>query len=228
MTHKTYNSLYYWQRVMEKSEYTFEKVFNDDKLTPESLICHFVITNCYGPSGANTWIAFPNVDAVIGFLRHVFIPTAFIEWFSHERSMGVLSIERTWEEWLDLYRDSEKCKYKGEIPIIKENIKKLDEIWNLTDQEEMVNALVTFAVEFEEIWTKDNAVFFYFQLFKSPTEVGNYIIDAYKEENLLERIHDQLGVTVEEWRDITEQVYESLFMKKRFIDILNNNIKDIL
>lgn len=56
------------------------------------------------------------------------------------------------------------------------------------------------------------------------------MINSYEnsEETDISVLEDQLGVTKEEWLNICSTVYENYFMKRKFIEILNNRINDTL
>lgn len=226
MQHKSFDTVYFWRNFMEKSKYSWERVL-DERMTERSVFGHFVIVNCYGGEFLNNWISFPNSKALLGFLKYVFLPTAYVEWFDREDSDGFISIEADPAAWIDLLKASKKERYHKEIPVMEKELFKIESLWPLEEADCMAE-LKKFAEQFTEQWTKSHDVFFQLQVFQSPEEVGQYLIDVYEEDQLTERIKEQLNVSKEELKEMTAQMHGNEFMKRKFMDLLNNCVVDLV
>lgn len=218
-----YDTYYYWENIVNKAK--IDNPFAGDPITEESVFFHGVVINCHGGS-YERWLHFPNNQALLGFLNYVFVIMAFFAFLSNETE---LLIQGNLDDMLDIMTDSEKCSQKDSIPEMREFSSQIRELWN-SDNEKCFDELKKFLKNYNERWNKDNELFSYFDVFKSPIELGKYMVDSYQnsEEADISMLEDQMGVTKGEWLNICSTVYENDFMKRRFTEILNNRIKDML
>jgi len=151
---------------------------------------------------------------------------AFFSFLSNETE---LLIQGDIDEMLDIMTDSEKCSQKYLIPEMREFSSQIRQLWNC-DGVKCFDELKNFLVKYNERWNKGLELFSYIDVFKSPLELGEFIVDSYEnsEQTDISMIEDQLGVTRDEWLNICSTVNENDFMKRKFTEILNNRIKDML
>lgn len=228
MKKSKYNSYYYWENLINKEEGIWENPFKDMLITQESKFSHYVAVNCYGES-QDVWAYYPSVKALLGFLQYVYIPTAF-NILLLDKNIEELAIPMcTAEELLEAASEGTKTVNKEYIPIMEQELMELKRLWQL-DDEECYRGLQKFQVEFNSNWNSRNDIFCYFDIFESPIEVGRYIIESYENDEIvdLERIEEYLGVKKEEWLHICETLYDSDFMKRKFVEVLNNRIEDMI
>ncbi|MFZ3129788.1 MAG: hypothetical protein WA125_01490 [Desulfosporosinus sp.] len=218
-----YDNYYYWENIVKK--YKGVNPFANDSITEESVFFHGVIINCHGGS-YERWLHFPNNEALLGFLNYIFMSMAFVSFLSNETE---LLMQGDLDEMLDIMTDSEKCSQKDLIPEMREFSSQIRELWNC-DGENCFDELKKFMVNYNERWNKDLEIFSYIEVFKSPFELGKYMVDTYEKskEADISMLEDQLGVSKGEWLKICSTVYENDFMKRKFTEILNNRIKDML
>lgn len=218
-----YDNNYFWENVAKKEK--SDNPFATDPITEESVFFHGVLTNCHGDS-YERWIHLPNVEALFGFLNYVFVTMAFFTFLSKEKE---LLIQGDLDEILDIMNTSEKCTRKDLIPEMREFSFQIRELWNC-EGEKCLDELKQFLKKYNERWNKELELFSYFDVFKSPYELGKYMVDSYENSEMVDisMLEDQLGVTKAEWLKICSSVYENDFMKRTFIVILNNRIKDML
>lgn len=218
-----YDNNYYWENIAKKGK--CDNPFAADPMTEESVFFHGVITNCHGDS-YERWLHLPNIHALLGFLNYVFVPMAFYAFLSKERE---LLIQANLDEMLDIMTDSEKCSEKDLIPEMREFSTQIRDLWNCGG-EKCFDELKKFLTGYNERWSKHLELFSYFNIFKAPYELGKYLVDAYEKSEMVDisMLEDQLGVSKREWLNICNTVYENDFMKRKFIEILNNRIKDTL
>ncbi|MDD4494468.1 MAG: hypothetical protein PHV32_09015 [Eubacteriales bacterium] len=218
-----YDNYHYWKNFVKNGK--SDDPFATDPITEESVFFHGVIINCRGES-YKRWLHFPNNEALLGFLNYVFVSMAFFSFLSNETE---LLIQGDIDEMLDIMIDSEKCSQKDLIPEMREFSSQIRELWNC-DGGKCFDELKKFLVKYNERWNKGLELFSYIDVFKSPLELGEFIIDSYEnsEQTDISMIEDQLGVTKDEWLNICNTVYENDFIKRKFTEILNNRIKDML
>lgn len=217
-----YDNFYYWENIIKKDK--SDNPFADDPITEESVFFHGVIINCHGES-YESWLHFPNVEALLGFLQYVFVPTAFFTFLSGE--VDIIIPQANLDELLDIMADSKKCSKQELIPQMREFSSRFEDLWNC-DYDKCLNELKKFSQDFNEHWNRGYELFSYFNVFKSPYELGKYLVDSYEnsEEVNITWLEDKLEVSKEEWLRICSTVYENDFMKRKFTEILNNRMKD--
>jgi hypothetical protein len=151
-----YDSLNYWQHNLKKNEYIGENIFNKLRVQDDTIVLHMVLVNCYGES-RDTWAAYPNSYAVLGYLRYVFLPSSFFTWLTRETEISIPN--GTIEELMEIFEDSEKCNYKESIPSMYKQVSHLNELWKL-DSDEIFIGLKEFAKQVHEQWNQSRDVFF--------------------------------------------------------------------
>ncbi len=218
-----YNNCYYWENIVKKDK--CDNPFANEPITEESVFFHGVIINCHGES-YERWLHFPNNEALCGFLNYVFVPMSFFAFLSNETE---LLSQGNLDEVLDIMSESEKCNKKELIPQMREFSNQLDMLWNC-DREKCYGELKKFLTHYNERWNQGHELFSYCDVFKSPLELGKYMVDLYENSEELEisMLEDQLEVSKGEWLNICSTVYENDFMRRKFTEILNNKLKDML
>ena len=216
-----YDNYYYWENIVKKDKRI--NPFANDPITEETVFFHGVIINCHGDSYVR-WLHFPNNKALLGFLNHIFVSIAFFSFLSNEIKFLV---QCNLDEMLDIMSTSNKCSKKDLIPEMREFHTQIRALWTC-DGENFFDELKMFLADYNERWNKDFELLSYIDVFKSPFELGKYLIDSYEnsENTNINMLEFQLGVSKEEWLNICSTVYENDFMKRKFTEILNNRIKD--
>lgn len=221
-----YDSLYFWEQMLDKSDGVLS-IFKDKPIVPESVFFHGVIVNCNSTNLIDEWFCFPEVKALLGFIKYIYLPTAYFMFLGNEEELNFVYADgNTLLEHMESHKD---CNNKHMIPDMRDFIEKIDGIFNSED-DSILNELKHFSDTFQKSFNKGVDRFAYFNIFQNPSEVGKFLLNSYKDdENMdINDIESQLGVSAEEWLNICENVYENAFMRKRFIEILNNRIEDML
>jgi len=168
-----YDNYYYWENVVNKDR--FDNPFADDPITEESLFFHGVAIDCHGEC-YERWLHFPYIEASLGFLNYIFLPMAFYAFLSNGSE---LLTQGNLDEMLDIMSDSETCSQKDLIPQMRESSKQLGEIWNCCDSEKWFGELKKFSAHYNEHWNQGHELFSYLDVFKSPTEIGKFLVETY-------------------------------------------------
>ncbi|WP_251860776.1 hypothetical protein [Clostridium sp. Marseille-Q2269] len=88
----------------------------------------------------------------------------------------------------------------------------------------MIYELKKYCYEFNTQW-QDSARIFNIDIYSSGKEIIDKIS---KEENFLEVIEEDIGMSINALKEITKDLHHNLFMKNNFIKILNSNIGCII
>lgn len=221
-----YKQYYFWENVLKNNEEVWKNSFRNMPLSRSSRFINTVVVDCNKGVVEDNWAYYPNIEALLGFVHHVFLPTVFALILFAESEEFVTPMADV-KELLEHTEEVSDDVMRELIPIMRKQNEELENIWNL-DEEEMWRELINFSQEFYEIWGKGLDVFFYFNIFKTPMEVGDYLIEEYEKDKMLDYFEDESGMSREEWVSTCTGVYESDFLRKKFIDVLNNRAKDIL
>ena len=219
-----YDNFYYWQYKVEEEK--ADNPFVLEPITEESVFFHGVIAYVQGLS-YERWLHFPHLEALLGYLNHIFVPAAFNMFLTEEFEISMPHVNL--EELLNILNDSASCNRKELIPQMREFSRQLRELWNL-DRKKCFAELEKIVLDYSERWSSGVKLFSYFNVFKTPLELGHYMIATYEnsEEADIAVLEEQLGVSKEEWLSICARVYEDEAVKGRFMEILNKRINDLL
>ena len=109
------------------------------------------------------------------------------------------------------------------MEIAKKENERLNSLWKLSE-EEILQELKKFQKEISEVWRCELSYFTYFEIYENPIEIFETNIKDYEEAGVLEQLEEALGMSKDDWLDTCRKTYESEFMKRKFIDILNNRL----
>jgi hypothetical protein len=221
-----YKHYYFWENILKNNEEVWKNSFRNMPLTQDSKFINTVIVDCNNSVMEDNWVYYPNVEALLGFIHHVFLPTAFALILFSEQGEFITPMA-TAKELLDLAKEMDEVKNRDLIEVMEKQDAELKSIWTM-DKKEIWMSLQNFTQRFNEIWGKTMDVFFYYNIFNTPTEIGKYLINEYEKDQMLDYFEDESGLTKEEWLSTCNAVYDNDFLRMKFIDILNNRTKDII
>jgi hypothetical protein len=221
---KKYDNFFYWQYKVEEEK--ADNPFVHEPITENSVFFHGVIAYVQGLS-YERWLHFPYLEALLGYLNHIFVPAAFYMFLTEEIEIVMPHVNL--EELLNLLNDSESCNKKELIPPMREFNRRLRELWNL-EREECFAELEKIAVDYGVQWSSGVKLFSFFNIFQTPLELGHYMVETYEnsEEADITVLEKQLGISKEEWLSICAQASENESMRSKFTEILNTRINDLL
>lgn len=220
-----YNTLEYWKDAITEEE-VWTGPFKNLPITEKSLFIHSVIVNCNDADGyIDAWACFPDIQALLGFIEYVFLPTAFSIWLNGLEDDEDEEEEalKTAEEILDAYVGLQNHKYKKELLAMRSNIAEIDSFWDLDDKKCLLY-LEQFAKKMYSQWAGPIEKFFYFHIFKSPVEIGKYVVDSFEEDKLLDIMEEDMGLTKKQWEYIYNNIYHNEKNEYRFFEILNDKL----
>jgi len=221
-----YRQYYFWENVLKNNEEAWKNSFRNMPLTHNSKFVNTVVVDCNNGVMEDNWVYYPSADALLGFIHHVFLPTAFALILFTESGEFVTPMA-TAKELLDSVEGMNEDKNRVLIDIMRKQEAELESIW-YADADEIWDRLCKFSLEFNQIWSKGMDVFFYYNIFNTPMEVGEYLVKEYEKDQMLDYFEDESGMSKEEWLNTCRGVYENDFLRVKFLDILNNRTKDII
>ncbi|NFS20893.1 hypothetical protein FDE82_01915 [Clostridium botulinum] len=215
-----YNDLFYWENLLLKRENVWSGNFKDIPISPKSLFINTTIIDYEKNIFDNNWAVYPNVEFLLGFVKYIFIPTVFFCYTNNTNEEIVTPIVSK-EELLGEIKTL--CRNENSIVEIEYFI---DKAYNLCELNEchLIEELKKYCLEFNRQWEK-NARIFHINIYSSGKEIIEKIS---KEDNFLEVIEEDIGMSIDTLKEITKDLHHNLFMKNNFIKILNNQIGCII
>lgn len=212
----------FWKQKIEENEPFWEGLFENKPITQSSVILNPVIMNPYSDQTENSWIVYPNPQSVIGYLKYLYLPTAFIGLIEEEMDNPYYFVEDL-IVLLDELKE-ENINKMNVISIMERDYIQLDELWDMSESA-CLEKVVEWTRNFNKTWNWHN-VSLNVHLFRSPKEAMNYVIKAYETQELgIEQLENDLGFTVQQLREISsDAIFTNEFMKRKFIDLLDNRL----
>jgi len=230
MYKKNYDSIHYWDALKDKND-LFEGSFNNLPLTKESIFINSVIFN--KGEILDSWAYYPNAKVLLGFIKYVFLPSCYFNLFikdeEDEEEAVIVDVEHPdiVVELLQNLSDLEENNIvinKDNIQEILNDVEEIDEMWSLDDNE-CIDRLILFLEGFNEKWSeKSEEVFFYLNIYSSPAEIADYLVNGYEEDGMYDLFEKDIEYTKEEFLNIANNVYGNKFLERKFIEILNNQL----
>jgi hypothetical protein len=212
-----WDSLNFWK---EKAGGTIsvELYFNESELNPRSIFIWTEMTMPM-PSGSTvgSWLWFPEPKALVGYLKHVLFPSYFGIWLVREEWDTSEDEFLPVEKMLDDAEKAAECRYKQDIPLMREIIKDFDKLFDQEDRL-VIEQLKNIENKFNIRWENTPTWCFKIQIFSSPFDVGKEIIDRIEDEEL--DIDEELGMTTDEWLSVCKDIYQAEDHKEIFINEL--------
>lgn len=214
-----YNQYWYWENMVLSENPLWSNSFKNLNLTRDSVFVYSMIMCKERGILKNNWAYYPNLESLVGFIEHVFMPTAFFTWLDDEHEFKVPVA--TSAEVLDIM--SVGYKNSKEIDGMWKDVERIQKVWN-TDSSCCVDKLRKFSNSFNERWKINDEKLLYFRIFENPREIADFVFIGENEDVFEEVIEEDIGMTKKQWQETCENVYDNKFLSNRFVDILNNKV----
>ena len=153
MSTRNWGSMGFWATLYKTKQPSLESPFKSEPLTEKSI---YIWSEIGAPKHSGIingqWNWFPKPEALAGFLRFIELPMYFGIWLVREEWDTEPNRFRRAEELLSLAEISEQCRFKFEIPDMKDLIYQLDTLSDLPDAE-IRSGLKDVAKDFNKHWS---------------------------------------------------------------------------
>lgn len=222
---ENYNSFDYWENVIRENKTIRGHMFMQKPPTEKCLYFHTLI---FSKSNGinNIWGYFPNVRSLIGYLQYSFLQESFYKWI-HGRDKLITNIPSISVE--KIIEEGEKCKKitKDIADKMKKDYKFLSKLWDMPSKD-AERELRKFLREFNKKWMGDNREFIYIKLFKSPEEVGEFVVSSATMTNSEDELENKIGMKIEEWKNLCENTLKDKVKAEKFREILLKKLSEVL
>lgn len=219
-----FDDLTFWQDRVQDEEYI--DLFDDDELTSDSVISYGCIVDC-NSTGISEWLKFPDVYAFLGFLNYIFVPTSLMNFFADECGGYIVAELHDLPYLLHEY-NSMLDQDKEMMPNIEFWEDAMRHLWRIRDRNTCVAQTKELLKALNKQWNKKLNKFSSIEMFGSPREVGDFVVSYYTSgEVTLDDMKHDLKVTKNEWLTVCDNALNNSFIKRQFIEMLNNKLPEI-
>ncbi|MBA8969676.1 truncated hemoglobin YjbI [Clostridium butyricum] len=222
---ENYNSFDYWENVIRENKTIRGHMFMQKPPTEKSLYFHTLIFS-KGNGMNNIWGYFPNVKSLIGYLQYSFLQESFYKWIHGKDKLITripsISVEKVIE-------DGERAKKitKEIANKMKKDYQFLSKLWDMPSRD-AERELKKFLREFNKKWIGDNREFLYIKLFKSPKEVGDFVVSSATITNSEGELESKIGMKIDEWLNLCENTLKDKKCAEKFRQILLKRLSEVL
>lgn len=221
----SYDSFNYWDGLISANNTIRAHMLMKKLPTPKSIYVHSLIF-CKDRGLSNSWGYFPDVMALVGYIEYSFLQEAFYQWiYCKERPVSIIpsmSVENIISEG----QKSKKITIEEALNM-RRHLAMIQKCWKLPN-DKVITHLREFIRDFNRTWAGDQTEFLYLKIFKTPAELGDFVINSSHLTNTEEGLKNKLGLTVEEWKEICSKADKDKAQGERFRKILLKDLTEVL
>lgn len=221
---ENYNSFCYWENVISKNKTIRGHMFMQKPPTEKSIYFHTLI---FGNKNGinNIWGYFPNMRSLIGYIQYSFLQEAFYKWIYGKDKLVTriphLTVDKIIHEGEKLKKINRQTAYN-----MRKDYDFFTKLWGMpSNRIEM--ELRKFTTDFNKKWMGDNTEFIYIKIFRTPKELGEFVISSSLLTSTEKELEDKIGMSLDDWRDICESAVTDQVKGKIFREILLKKLSEV-
>ena len=173
----------------------------------------------------NIYAYFPDVKSLLGYIQYSFLQEAFYKWIYCKKGM-VIDIPSIPVDEIILNGYNDGMITKETYKTMMDNYNRVKNMWSLS-REDILTELPKFAREFNKTWFGTNKEFLYMKIFKTPVELGEFVVESTMLTNSENEFKDKVGVSIEKWAEICKNVNKDKKVNEEFRKILKRNLSEV-
>ncbi len=206
-----------------KDHSLWEGYFNNKEITNNSKIIYTGILNSDKNILKCGWAVYPCIYSLLGFLQHVFLPTALFSLFDHE-SDGFLIPVSTFNIVIDeVSKVNDSDINIASINLMKESHDFIDKLWHF-DYDLLNLELKSFCETFNNTWGTDPNKKLFIKILDNPSDTFNFIKDSIGWEDYEEFVEEEISMSLDTFKFTCDNAITEPLLNKILVDILNTNI----
>ncbi|MDS0525641.1 hypothetical protein NNC19_08125 [Clostridium sp. SHJSY1] len=222
---QNYNSFKYWENIIRENSTIRGHMFMQNPPDPKSLYIHTLIFSKKNGIN-NNYAYFPDSKILLGYIQYSFLQEAFYKWIYGKNKV----INQIPCEPVDTIIENGLTKglIDEKTALVMSNYyTRIKKLWDLPN-ERIVPELIQFAREFNKSWFGNDEEFLYIKIFKNPIELGEFVKESAMITNSKKDFESKIGVTIDEWKDICENVFSNSTAEKKFRKIIQKNLSEVI
>ncbi|MBW6410469.1 hypothetical protein [Clostridium weizhouense] len=192
--------------------------------TEKSFYFHTLIFN--KTTGVSSiWGYVPNEKSLLGYFQYSFLQEAFFYWINGN-GKSVTNIPSLTVE--AIIKEGEKLKQINKETALKmrSDYEKLKKMWDVPVSKIGIE-VKKFIRGFNSNWSGDSNRFLYLKVFKTPEELGEFVVTSGLITNTKEEIENKIGVSLEEWENICKYGLKDKIKAEQFRNILLKKLTEV-
>jgi hypothetical protein len=221
---ENYNSFNYWENVINENKTIRGHMFTQKPPTEKSIYFHTLI---FGSKNgiSNIWGYCPNIRGLIGYLQYSFLQEAFYKWIYGQEKLVTkiphLKVDKIANEGEKLNKISKEVSIN-----MKNDYEFLNNLWGMpTNKSEM--ELRKFVADFNRKWIGDNKGFLYIKVFRTPEELGEFVISSMLITSTETELENKVGMTLDEWRNTCKFAIKNSSQGEKFRRVLLKKLSEV-
>ena len=217
-----YKQHYFWENKILNNANLWEGYFENQSITKESKIVYTGILDNEKNIFHYGFAVYPSTYKLLGFLQHVFLPTAFFTWFdrkSHGFYIPLASYHNVVYEVIEYTKEINLMA----VSSMNDTYTFLNNLW-LFDENLLSLGLKSFCEKFNNEWDKDYEQKLFLKIFDAPSDVFDFIKNTICWSDSDEFIEEEISMSLVKLKFACDNAILEPLLNKKFIDILNTNI----
>lgn len=174
----------------------------------------------------NIYAYFPDVKVLLGYIQYSFLQEAFYKWIHGKKRMitkiPYQSVEEIVEDGLKVGLITDEI-----AKAMLNNYNRVKRMWELP-KDRILLELMKFTREFNKNWFGNSKEFLYMKIFKTPVELGNFVVESTMITGDECYFKNKVGVSIDEWIDICKNAIKDRKIGDCFKKIVQKNLTEIL
>lgn len=220
-----YDSFRYWEEVIRENKTIRGHMFMHELPTKKTLYIHTLIFSRNNGID-NIYAYFPDVKSLLGYIQYSFLQEAFYKWIYCKNSVAI-DVPSIPADEIIKNGYNEGLITKETYKTMMDNYNRVKNMWNLS-KDRVLTELMKFAREFNKTWLGNNKEFLYMKIFKTPVELGEFVVESTMLTNSEKEFEDKVGVSIERWSEICKNVNKSEGFNEEFRKILKKNLSEVI
>lgn len=217
-----YKDYFFWENKILKGSNFFEGYFENGSITEDSKIVYTGIIDYEKGILHYAFVVYPSTYKLLGFLQHVFLPTAFFTWFDRKSDgfyIPLSSYLNVVDEVID-YTDNIDLKL---VNSMNNSYSFLNNLWSF-DEQAISIGLESFCKKFNAEWDNDHNQKLFLKVFDTSSDVFDFIKNSIGWSDDDEYIEEEISMSLKTLKFTCDNAIIEPLLNKNFINILNTNI----
>lgn len=217
-----YNHHYFWEHKIINHADLWEGYFESQSITHDSRIVYTGLLDNEKNIFHYGFAVYPSTYKLLGFLQHVFLPTAFFTWFdrkSYDFYIPVAAYQTVVSEVID----HNKNINLNSVNSMNDYYYFINNLW-LFDEKLVDINLKSFCNKFNNEWDNDYSQRLFLKVFDKPSDIFNFIKTSIGWSDFNHFIEEEISMSLDKLKFTCDNALIEPLLNKKFIDILNANI----
>ncbi|MDR5587232.1 MULTISPECIES: hypothetical protein [Clostridium] len=215
-----YKEYLFWENRILNDHSLWEGYFDNRSITTESKIAYTGILDSEKGILKCGWVVYPSINALLGFLQHIFLPTSFLTYFDRTCEGFFIPVS-TFDIITEEVIKNNSINISNLNSMI-ESYNFLNSLWE-SNEDRLLLELNLFCDKFNNNWDSDPEKKLFIKIFNSPSDTYEFITESIRWD-FEEFIEEELSMSLSNLKFTCNNVINEPLLNKKFIDILNINI----